>query len=243
MMQLWYEDMVRFMRDASEYGTYNQELARKLAPELSRDMHICDAGCGLGYLSLALSPYAYQVTSVEKNPDALAVLKENCRIREITNIVPRCGTIQEVIPERKYDAMVFCFFGGIHEILSAAKQQCSGRVCIITRNYTSHRFSVGNHPTGSYGYRLTNDVLTQLGIPFEEETFRLEFGQPFRNLVDARRFYEIYSHDEDKSAITDEFLRGKVVQTGREDFPLYMPHQRNLAIVKFHVSDIPDNCE
>lgn len=116
LIQLWYEDMVRFMRDASEYGTYNQELAKLLAPELTRDSHICDAGCGLGYLSLALAPLVGKITSVEKNPDAVAVLEENCRTRKITNIEPRCGTIQEVIPEEKYDVMLFCFFGGIFEI-------------------------------------------------------------------------------------------------------------------------------
>lgn len=243
MMQLWYEDMVRFMRDASEYGTYNQELARLLAPHLTKDMHICDAGCGLGYLSLALAPFAGHVTSVEKNPDASAVLEDNCRKLGITNITPRCGTIQEVIPEEKYDAMVFCFFGGIHEILASAKEQCRGTVFIITRNYTTHRFSVGSHPTGSYGYRRSNEVLRSLGVPFEETTFDLEFGQPFRCWEDARKFYEIYSHDEDKSAITEEFLRSKVVETGREDFPLYMPHRRNLAILKFETSDIPETIE
>ena len=243
MMQLWYEDMVRFMRDASEYGTYNQELARMLAPNLGKHLRICDAGCGLGYLSLALSPYVGQVTSVEKNPDAVAVLKENCRQRGITNITPRCGTMQEVIPEQPYDAMVFCFFGGIHEILHTAKHQCHGTVFIITRTYTSHRFSVGNHPTGSYGYRGSCDVLTQLGVPFEENKFVLEFGQPFRTFADARTFFEVYSHDEDKSAITDAFLQSKLVETGREDFPLYMPHLRNLAILKFHTSDIPDVIE
>lgn len=239
MMQLWYEDMVRFMRDASEYGTYNQELAKRLAPELNHNMRICDAGCGLGYLSLALAPYAGQVTAVERNPDAVAVLEENCRRFGISNITPRCGAIGEILPERKYDAMVFCFFGGIHEILETAKNQCDGRVFIITRNYTRHRFSVGDHPTGSYGYRRSHEVLTELGIPFEESSFELEFGQPLKNMADARTFYEIYSKDADKSVITDEFLRGKVAETGREDFPLYMPHRRKLAILKFNTSDIP----
>ena len=242
-MQLWYEDMVRFMRDASEYGTYNQELAKRLAPYLSKDMHICDAGCGLGYLSVALAPYAGHITSVEKNPDAVAVLKDNCRRLGISNITPCCGTIQEVVPEEKYDTMVFCFFGGIHEILETARKQCRGTVFIITRTYTTHRFSVGSHPTGSYGYWGSREVLTNLGVPFEETTFDLEFGQPFRNLADARRFFEIYSQDEDKSDITDEFLRSKVIETGREDFPLYMPHLRKLAILKFAVSDIPEETE
>lgn len=240
MMQLWYKDMVRFMRDASEYGTYNQELAKLLAPELTKQMHICDAGCGLGYLSLALSPYVGRITSVEMNPDAVNVLKENCLRENITNITPRCGKIQEVVPEEQYDAMVFCFFGGIYEILETAKKQCRGDVYIITRNYTTHRFSVGEHATGSYGYRRSNDVLTELGIPFEQRIFALEFGQPFRSFEDARCFYEIYSNDEDKSAITDDFLRSKVIETGREDFPLYMPHLRSLAIIKFKTSDIKE---
>ena len=242
-MQLWYEDMVRFMRDASEYGTYNQELAKLLAPEFTQDSHICDAGCGLGYLSLALAPHAGHITSVEKNPDAVAVLEENCRNLGITNITPRCGTIQEAVPAQKYDAMVFCFFGGIYEILETAKRQCCGTVFIITRTYTTHRFSVGSHPTGSYGYWGSREVLADLGVPFVEKTFDLEFGQPFRNLEDARRFFEIYSKDEDKSEITDEFLRSKVVETGRDDFPLYMPHLRNLAIIKFNASEIPKDIE
>ena len=241
MMQLWYEDMVRFMKDASEYGNYNQELAKLLAPNLNKQMHICDPGCGLGYLSLALAPHVGQVTSIEKNPDAVAVLEENCRRFGVENIIPQCGELEELPPEKPYDAMVFCFFGFIDEILAAVKTQCAGDVFIITRNYTTHRFSVGSHKTGSYGYKTASETLIALGIPFEEQIFSLEFGQPFRNLEDARTFYEIYSKDEDKSAITEEFLRSKVVETGREDFPLYMPHRRNLALLKFDSNDLRRN--
>lgn len=240
MMQLWYEDMVRFMRDASEFGTYNQKLAELLAPHLTKQMHICDAGCGLGYLSLELAPYAGHVTSVERNPDAVAVLEENCRLRGITNIVPTCGAISEVIPERKYDGMVFCFFGGIHEILETVRNQCDGQVFIITRNYSTHRFSVGSHPTGSYGYRTASEELMRLGVPYEETMIDLEFGQPFRNLEDARRFYELYSKDEDKTVITDEFLVSKVVSLEHEQFSWYMPHRRNLAIIRFLSQDVPN---
>lgn len=238
MMQLWYADMVRFMKDASEYGTYNQELVKRMAPHLTKKMHICDAGCGLGYLSLALAPHVGRVTSVEMNPDAVAVLEENCRELGIRNITARCGQLDTAVPEEKYDAMVFCFFGHIHEILEAARNQCRGTVFIVTRNYTTHRFSVGSHKTGSYGYESARDVLTRKGIPFQEEIFSLEFGQPFRSMEDARRFYEIYSHDEDKSAITDEFLRGKVVANDHSEFPLYMPHQRSLALLRFDVKDV-----
>ena len=236
MMELWHEDMVRFMRDASEYGSYNRELAARLMPELNREMHICDAGCGLGYLSLELAPYVGQVTAVEKNPHALAVLEENCRARKITNILPRCGSIGEVLPAEKYDGMVFCLFGSIQEILETARKQCAGRVFIVTRNYTRHRFSAGDHPVGGYGYEESKKILKQLKIPFGETVFDLEFGQPFRSYADARRFFEIYSKD--MADITEDFLRGRVVETGNAAFPLYMPHRRKLAILKLHTVDL-----
>ena len=239
MMQLWYKDMVRFMRDASEYGMYNQELAKIVGPQLTKQTHVCDAGCGLGYLSLDLAPYVGRVTSVERNPDAVEVLEDNCRRFGISNITSRCGAIQDVIPEEKYDAMVFCFFGGIHGILETAKRQCCGTVFIITRNYTSHRFSVGSHPTGSYGYKRSQEVLKELEIPYEEKLFDLEFGQPFRSMEDARKFFELYSKDDDKSDITDEFLRSKVQENDDAHFPFYMPHRRNLAVLKFETADIP----
>ena len=238
-MQLWRKEMVRFMKDASEYGNYNQVLAKMLAPYLDAHTHICDAGCGLGYLSLALSPYAGRVTGVERNPDAAAVLAENCEKLGLTNVVSLCGPIEDLCPETPYDAMVFCFFGSIDEILTLSRQQCRGKVFIITRNYTTHRFSVGSHKTGSYGYRTSHDTLTALGIPFTEETMELEFGQPFRSFEDARHFYETYSKDADKTVITDEFLREKLVENPEGEFPYYMPHSRSLALLTFETKDIP----
>lgn len=240
MLQIWNDDMIRFMRDASEYGTYHRALAQHLAPILDPGMHVCDAGCGLGYLSLALSPYVDRITAVEKNPDALAVLEQNCRRRNIDNITARCSPLADAAPVQPYDAMIFCFFGGIDEILTAVETQCRGSAVIITRNYTTHRFSVGSHPTGSYGYGTASARLRELGIPFAEETLALEYGQPLRSLPEARRFYEVYSQDVDKTAITDEFLRTKLVETGRADYPLYLPHRRNLAILRFDRADIPE---
>ena len=55
-LEFWHEDMIRFMTDASEYGDYYRQLTEKMLPWLSADMHICDAGSGLGYLSLAWPP-------------------------------------------------------------------------------------------------------------------------------------------------------------------------------------------
>lgn len=55
----WNKDMIRFLQDASEFCDYHGNLAARIMQELP-DGDICDAGCGLGYLSLALSPYCHE---------------------------------------------------------------------------------------------------------------------------------------------------------------------------------------
>ena len=240
-LEFWHKDMIRFMTDASEYGDYYQQLTEKMLPWLRKDMHICDAGSGLGYLSLALAPHVRQVTAVEKHPDASAVLTDNCRKHQIGNVISRCGSIDDVLSAEKYDAMVFCFFGGIRHTLELAKQQCRGDIFVFTRNYRNHRFSAGNLPTGWEGYPEFRTLLEELAIPFQQQTFAPEFGQPFQDLRDARRFFELYSKDREASMLTDEFLKGKLIETGREDFPWYSPHQRQIAFLYFSANDIPDH--
>ena len=239
-LEFWYSDMIRFMTDASEYGNYYQQLARKMQPWLSEDTHICDAGSGLGYLSLALAPYAKQVTAVERHPDAAAVLTENCKNLGISNVASRCGTVSEAPPETPYDAMVFCFFGGRKDVLKLAKAQCRGDVFVFTRNYENHRFSAGTYASGREGYPDFCAMLNQLGVPFHQEAFTLEFGQPFRTLAEAHRFFQIYSKDKNKDVLTDDFVRSQLTETGREDFPFYMPHDKHIGFLQFSVKDIPD---
>lgn len=239
-LELWYSDMVRFMTDASEYGDYYQQLAAKMQPWLSKDCHICDAGSGLGYLSLALAPYVRQVTAVERHPDAAAVLEKNCSQKGIANVRSQCGAVEAAMPEEPYDAMVFCFFGASRDTLVTAKQQCRGDVFVFTRNYKNHRFSAGTYASGMEGLPDFCSELEQLGIPFQKETFTLEFGQPFRTLEDAHRFFQIYSKDENKDVLTDAFVRSQLTDTGREDFPFYMPHPKHIGFLHFSVKDIPD---
>lgn len=239
-LELWEQDMIEFMGRASEYGDYNRRLTKKMLPWLHGDTHICDAGSGLGYLSLALSPHVGRVTAVERNADAAAVLTGNCIRFGITNVVSRWGAIADVPPETPYDAMVFCFFGGIREILMLAKTQCRGDVFVFTRNYDTHRFSAGTHPTKYSGYPQFTAALAKLGIPVRSETFTLEFGQPFRNLEEAHRFFLLYSKDQNKEVLTQAFIRSQLIETGREDLPLYLPHQKHIGFLHFSTKDIPD---
>ena len=234
----WTEEMVRFMRTASEYGDYHRRLVQRMRPALHSADHICDAGCGLGYLSLALAPYVRRVTAADRSEAALDVLRQNCAARGIRTIDILSGELQPVPLAAPYDAMVFCFFGRMEEIAAVAKAQCRGTVFVFKKNYTSHRFSVGEHPAGWDSFRAGADWLTERGVPFEAETLEPEMGQPFRSMEEARQFFLLYSRDADKAAITDEFLRGRLAETGREDFPLYLPHKRQVGYLQFESKDL-----
>lgn len=234
----WRPEMIRYMQDASEHTEYNQTIAAQIMPYLKPDARICDAGCGLGYLSLELAPYVQTVTAADINPDALDSLQTVCRKRGIGNIRTQCGKIEEHPPVVPYDAMVFCFFGSIEEVLSITAQQCKGDVFVIVRNYPNHRFSVGQHPHQLGGYSHFCSVLEEKGIPYEKSELELEFGQPLRSLEDAKHFYCTYSNDLDKSLITDDFIQKQVVRTENKEFPYYLPHIRKIGFLHWTTAGI-----
>ena len=238
-MFVWDDERVRFMEDAAAWGDFHDRLAALLAPFLPAGGHICDAGCGTGHLSLALSPYVRQVTAVDVSDAALSALAENCRRQGVENITIRCGDIHRLPPQRPYDAMVFCFFGHMEEILSLAAAQCSGTVLAIMRNDGCHRFSVSRPAIRHGGYPRGAAQLAQLGIPFTKQEWELPMGQPFRSLEDARRFLELYRRPGDDEAVTDVFLRDRLTATGREDFPFYLPQSRRFGLLRWEARDIP----
>ena len=164
-MFIWNEDMIRFLRDASEHSDYHHLLAEYLAKRLPKNAHVCDAGCGLGYLSLRLAPYCRQVTAVDISPEALAVLTASCEKEGIKNVAIRCGKIAELPPDEPYDAMVFCFFGTGKETLHIAKKQCCGPVIIIKKGWSEHRFSLGKQKMDHESYTDTLALLDGYGIP------------------------------------------------------------------------------
>lgn len=221
------------MRRASEYGDYYKHLAEMVLPYLRGDEHICDAGCGLGYLSLELAPRVRQITAVDADADVIGVLQNNLTERGIPNIKALCADVFEAAPEEPYDAMVFSFFGGMEKIAAIAAAQCRGTVFAFKKNYSAHRFSAGSYPVGDDSFASALEWLKTRKIQFRAEEAETESGQPFASLDEARKFFEIYSRDGDKSAIDDDFLAERLVKTGRDDYPLYMPHMRKVGFLMF----------
>ena len=62
-------------------------------------------------------------------------------------------------------------------------------------------------------------------------------GQPFRDLAEARRFFELYSKDEDPAAITETFIKSKLIPIRRGEYNYYMPHDRHLGLLVWNAQE------
>lgn len=231
----WTPEMVQFMLDAAQRAPYAKELAAWLSPELSGAFHVCDAGCGLGFLSLELAKKYPHVTAADVSEDALAALKS--RAQGMENLTVLKTDLMEYIPPEPFDAMVFCLFGRTGEILRIAKRCCKGRVVILKKAYARHRFSVTTVPLRDETAPMAAGKLTELGIPFTMQTREFEMGQPLRSLDAAMRFFEIYSKDA-PGALTREAVCARLVRTGEEEFPYYLPQKKALGLISLRAEDI-----
>lgn len=73
-MFCWTDDMISFMQDAANFSSYQKELADWICGALPAVRHVCDAGCGLGFLSVRLAERFETVTAADISGQALANL-------------------------------------------------------------------------------------------------------------------------------------------------------------------------
>lgn len=225
----WTQESIAYMDDACRRTDFHRKLTAELRPYLRETDCVCDAGCGLGYLSLSLAPYVGAVTAVERDSQALAVLEREVKARGIANVTVVQDDVLAYRPNMRFDAMVFCFFGSMDEILAAAARCCRGTVLAVVRNDARHRFSGKSRGSGRHSYDTACRILTEKGINFTTRTASFAFDQPFRSLEAARRFFELYGGSED--------WRGRLVETGDPEFPWQLPSRREFGLIVFQAGD------
>lgn len=111
------------LRDAAAMNRYYETIAEKITPQFQENAHVCDAGCGIGELSLALKPYCRHVTAVDADALAIKTLKAHL----IEGVTAICGDVEALTPKEPYDAMVFCLFGRTEDTLRIAKSSAAER--------------------------------------------------------------------------------------------------------------------
>ena len=234
---IWTEESAAWLWRTYRHGMAAKALCDRIAPRLKANARVCDAGCGVGALSLELARRGFCVTALDLSPVALGQL-QGCEDAALERIDVLCADAHAHTPDLPYDAMVFSFFGSMEQCLTMARRCCTGDVFYISRDYDMHRFSVGSHPVRYSGYRQAREMLDRLGIAYEAAEFEMDMGQPFTDLEEARRFSLLYSRD-DPDMITDEFLRNRLVPQKDAVYPLYLPHMRKAGMLCISAEDIP----
>lgn len=235
----WTPDVIRFRVDAAEYNGFDGKIAARILPYLPPGARVCDAGCGLGYLGLALAEGGARVTAVDQSPAALAVLRANAQKRGLQTIEAVEGDLFSLRPPAPYDAMAFCFFGHMEQTLGALKAQCRGKGFLIKKDWATHRFTLGEAPLTCFTFRQACGALDRLSIPYAAETFPLEMGQPFRSLKDALLFFRTFGQAQGGEAVTEAAVLLRLTATGSAQFPYYLPAERSLGMLVVDTGDIP----
>lgn len=230
-MQRWSADAIEFMRDASEFGSFNQNLTDNIREYLPANGHVCDAGCGLGYLSAQLAKICKNVTAVDLSKAATDFARNK---HTADNLEFLCCDIHSL--NEQFDSMVFCYFGRTNEILKASKRLSRGNAIIVKRNCSEHRFSV-QEIVRKHTVDDTAAYLAQAGIPFEEKKLSLELGQPFRTIDDAVRFFRQY--DKSNSEISAELILPRLQMIDHSQYRYYLPEKRSMEVIVYQTSDIP----
>ena len=238
-MFCWTDDMISFMQDAANFGSYQQELADWICGALPAVRHVCDAGCGLGFLSVRLAERFETVTAADISGQALSNLRRMAAEKNVSNLEILETDMMTFTPEAPYDAMVFCLFGRMREILRVAKRCCVGKIVVVKKAFTHHRFSVSSVPLRDEVTDQAADFLRAQGVPFQLETKTFDMGQPLRSLNDAVRFFEIYSKDA-PGTITRETVLPRLRETGDRAFPYYLPQEKALGLFILDAKAIPE---
>ena len=238
-MFCWTDDMISFMQDAANFGSYQQELADWICGALPAVRHVCDAGCGLGFLSVRLAERFETVTAADISEQALDIARAQAEEKRVSNLEIVQTDLLAYAPETRFDAMVFCLFGKMPEILPIAKRCCVGKIVVVKKAFTHHRFSMSRVPLRDEVTDRAADFLRERGVRFSLETREFEMGQPLRSLNDAVRFFEIYSKDA-PGTITRETVLPRLRETGDRAFPYYLPQEKALGRFTIDTKDIPE---
>lgn len=127
----WMDESIAFLRDAAAMNRYYETIAEKITPQLQENAHVCDAGCGIGELSLALKPYCRHVTAVDADELAIKTLEAHL-IKGVTAI---CGDVEALTPKEPYDAMCSAS-------LAARRTRCASRESSAAERFSSSRATI-----------------------------------------------------------------------------------------------------
>lgn len=238
-MSQWMPEIIRFSEDATSQTSYFKELASMIGQVLSTDDYICDAGCGIGQLAIELSAYVKKIDAVDHSQRAIDALSAKLKSQRTYNVAPKLADFRIHIPEERYDCMIFCLSLDVESAYKIAQDVCASKLIVINKvNESSPVKMAANarirssrgRPSHVASVEAIQKRLSKKRIPCNVKNIHLEFGQPFRDLIDAEYFFRIYRNKKYPDGISQEELNSILEFRENSPFPYYLPIERHLVI-------------
>ncbi|MEG0292600.1 MAG: class I SAM-dependent methyltransferase [Anaerovoracaceae bacterium] len=218
-MFIWTNESIRWYERAANHSNFYHKLAAQISPYLNKDDSLCDLGCGLGYLSIALSPYVNRITSIDIDSRPLKVLSQNIKSMKIKNINPCHQNAMELSnnPANKWDTLVLCYFG---QILNPSDfdyfySLCHKQIIIIANKNWQEILELPPH------------------LIIKRESLSLNFNQPFNNPEEARMYFAHYLRGKTHGTVEDRMK--ELVEDGAGN--LFLPKEKQMDIIVIKKGD------
>jgi hypothetical protein len=241
MLFQWNEQTLGWFETASAYTGFHRELASIVRPHIAGCATLCDVGCGLGLLDLELAQDIRSMLCIDQNEAAIEALRVLIRVRGARNLSVRVADANTLAGER-WDIVLMSFFGSSTDAIAHFLPVCDKRMILIVHESASadRNTDASMRRPKPLSAAEVAAFLTDCGARFQKIGASLEFGQPFKSLADAREFTRVYASspplaDDGDSDATDwkrpySDIEKRLVETGRPDYPLYLPKRKGLAV-------------
>lgn len=231
----WTEESIGWFKDAVKYNPdFYKTICLEMDPYLTGDTTVCDIGCGLGYMAMALSSKVKHITGVDIDLNVLKHAKREIDENNINNITLINEDWHCFKPEKKLDVVMMSYFSGILNDLEDLKK-ITEKYIISVLPYGSYKESMeakvrkGKQELHSKRETVEKAVefLEQNSIPYSLITKELEFGQPFQELGTAKMFISHYYEEYDEGRL-QQFIEKNMMKKADH---YYLPKLKKTGII------------
>lgn len=227
----WNQKSIQWYLNASRYGDFHMRLAEKIAPYVQKEDRVCDLGCGLGRLDLQLAAAVSHITCVDVDQTVLDILAQDTK--EKPNLSVRCCDVRDI--QEKFDVVMMAFFGYPPQLMLECMKLAKHRMIRVVHANSNVSLQPGAHGRKRETIADISAFLDKAGYKYEVIPGAFEFGQPLVSENDARDFIK-GKHAALSGQEIERLLMVHLMETGREDFPFYLPQKKDLGIF---IIDIP----
>ena len=225
----WENDKTfKWFSTAVEYTEYTEKMADLLLERLPKGGSLYDLGCGMGLIDFKLYPYFSDITCVDRSEASINWLENKVSEKNIKNITPVCMDAH-LLTEPK-DCIIALFHSNAEDVLKYYLPLAKDTLILVTHpRILDSPNEAKNKIRENANVTATIKAFDTAGIKYDLFEGSLEYGQPLESEEDGIQFIKSYGKNM-PGETPEEYLKRNAVETGREDFPLYLPSQKKFGM-------------